>query len=528
MVKYIMWYRACARRNIVAGFILSIALSGCQSGDSAEPDDDTSSPTPPAVNGAPQITGSPQGLIQVGENYSFTPQASDPDNDPISFSIQNRPEWAAFNTTSGALSGTPQAGDEGTYLEIIISVTDGSLSDSLSPASLTVRATNFVPLTSIPAIPFDYAQAPGAITRSGSIPTTLNAGEVLSFTDQTINSDATLTCSGTEASPAFILGGTLTGNNDVFRISGSWCVFIDTVFDNVQPRTSGDHHIFRNVEITRVAGKNGMDLGGSNMVIVDSEIHHNQGDDRHGMQVTRGAESVWILRNYVHHNGGDGIQACHKCSADPPRNVYIGQNLFHSDRENAIDFKYIENVIVEGNTIHSLVSAPRDEMWCFDDGSSCGVFSSGSDGSAIVVGSDGGPTNVLIIGNEIYDTNHAIRIEEGTAIRVEDNFLHDINRQCLQLDKDGFDTVFSGNTCINADRGIFQNWRVNFSLTVDDNLFENLSGPSVEYETRAVGEASSLTNNIFRNSGPVIYANTTATTESTINALPNSGNNQVE
>lgn len=383
------------------------------------------------------------------------------------------------------------------------------------------------PLTSIPPIPFNYAREPGAVTMTGPLPASLNAGDVLDFTGQTVN-DHSLICNGTEADPAFILGGTLQGSNDVFSVSGSYCYFVATVFDNIQPRTSGDHHVFRNVEIANVAGKNGSSFGGSNIVVVDSEIHHNQGDDRHGIHVGSGADSVWILRNHIHHNGGDGFQACHGCSANPPRNVYIGGNLFHSDRENAIDFKYIENVIVEGNTIHSLVSAPPDVEWCFDDGSGCGVFSSGSDGSAIVVGSDGAPTGVVILNNEIYGTVNAVRIEEGAQVRIENNNFHDIAGRCLQLDKHGFDTVFSGNTCKNADRGIFQNWRVNFTLTVDSNIFEGISGPAIEYETRDVCDNSTLTDNLFISTGPVICANEIATTEAEINSLPGAGGNLVE
>ena len=485
---------------------------------------------PAPGNTAPTISGTPDDSVTVGSAYAFEPTASDPDGDELTFSITGMPAWATFSTSDGILSGTPGESDTGDWLDIVITVSDGQEEVSLSPFSITVEEDNdpLPELGSIPEIPFDYAQAPGTTTRSGSLPSNLNAGEVLAFTGQSANEDVSFSCNGTESSPAFIVGGTLSGSNDVLTITGSWCIFVDTKFDNMQVRTSGDHMIFRNVEISNVSGKNGSNLGGSNIVVVDSEIHHNQGDDRHGIQVTSGADSVWILRNYIHHNGGDGFQACHGCSANPPRNVYIGNNLFHSDRENAIDFKYIENVIVEANVIHSLVSAPSGQQWCFDDGSGCGVFSSGSDGSAIVVGSDGGPTNVLILNNEIYGTVNAVRIEEGTLVRIEGNTFVDIERQCLQLDKNGFDTVFAGNSCANAGRGIFQNWRENFSLDVDNNVFKNISGAAIEYESSSVGNDSTLTNNLFDSTGPVIYNNSVATTASDINALPGASNNDVQ
>lgn len=483
-----------------------------------------------AQNTAPLISGSPATSVTEGNSYSFTPTASDADGDALTFSISGRPSWASFSSSTGQLNGVPGAGDVGTWGDIVISVSDGNESSSLASFDIMVVADNAPPpiLGSIPDVPFNFERLPGPVTTSGSLPSSISAGEVLAFSGQTANGDVSLTCNGTELNPAFIVGGTLQGSNDVITISGSWCYFVDTVFNNIQVRTTGDHLVFRNIEVFNVSGKNGSSFGGSNIVVVDSEIHHNQGDDRHGIHVRAGADSVWILGNYIHHNGGDGFQACHGCSANPPQNVYLGNNLFHSDRENAIDFKYINNVIVEGNTIHSLVSAPPDQEWCFDDGSSCGVFSSGSDGSGIVVGSDGGPTNVLIIDNEIYGTVNATRIEEGTQIRVENNNFHDLTGRCLQLDKNGMNTVFSGNTCRSAARGIWQNWRQNFSLTVDSNTFENLSGPAIEYESGSVGNASTLTSNQFINTGPVIYSNTTANSEAEINSLPGAANNQVQ
>ena len=349
----------------------------------------------------------------------------------------------------------------------------------------------------------------------------------MNFTGATVNGDQSITCSGTEQSPAFIVGGTLQASKDVLRVQGSWCVFVGTKFVDIAVRTSGDHHILRDIEISEHGSKNGSSLGGSNIVLIGSEIHHNQGNDRHGVHVPSGASNIWVLRNYIHHNGGDGFQACHECSSNPPINVYIGQNVFHSDRENGIDFKYIENVVVSENILHSYVVAPEGVHWCFDDGSGCGVYTSGSDGSAIVIGSDGGPTNVLVTGNEIYSSVNAVRIERAVGVSLMNNYFHEIPGNCLSLEKEEFDTVYDNNYCENASRGIFQFWRVNFSLYVTNSTFANVSGPAIEYESDAVALASTLENNLFGNSGPVIYDKTIATTEPEVNSLPNSHGNVV-
>jgi hypothetical protein len=97
------------------------------------------------TNAPPQISGTPTTSIDAGGNYSFTPAASDPDGDTLTFSIANPPSWASFDTTTGSLSGAPTNADDGTYGNIVISVSDGELSASLPAFSITVTAINSAP-----------------------------------------------------------------------------------------------------------------------------------------------------------------------------------------------------------------------------------------------------------------------------------------------------------------------------------------------------------------------------------------------
>ncbi|MCU7851767.1 MAG: hypothetical protein KZQ80_06085 [Candidatus Thiodiazotropha sp. (ex Monitilora ramsayi)] len=94
----------------------------------------------PAVpNKAPTISGSPITSITEGESYAFAPSTSDPDGDNLTFSIFNKPTWAIFNTSTGNLYGTPGEQDIGSYIDIQITVSDGTSSTSLMPFSLTVE-----------------------------------------------------------------------------------------------------------------------------------------------------------------------------------------------------------------------------------------------------------------------------------------------------------------------------------------------------------------------------------------------------
>lgn len=92
----------------------------------------------PTTNSAPIISGNPAPAGTAGQSYSFTPQASDPDGDTLTFSIENAPSWSSFNAQTGSLTGTPQAGDVGQYSNIRISVTDGTLSASMSGFTIDI------------------------------------------------------------------------------------------------------------------------------------------------------------------------------------------------------------------------------------------------------------------------------------------------------------------------------------------------------------------------------------------------------
>jgi len=82
----------------------------------------------------PAISGAPETIVIVGTVYSFIPIATN----AISFSISNKPTWATFNSTTGALTGTPASGNVGTYSNIVISAMNVTGSASLPAFAITV------------------------------------------------------------------------------------------------------------------------------------------------------------------------------------------------------------------------------------------------------------------------------------------------------------------------------------------------------------------------------------------------------
>ena len=99
--------------------------------------------------------------MTVGQAYSFVPTASDPDGQTLGFGIANKPGWANFDITTGRLSGTPLAGDVNTYANIVISVSDGQATASLTTFSITVSAVpNTAPkISGTPATSVTVGQA---------------------------------------------------------------------------------------------------------------------------------------------------------------------------------------------------------------------------------------------------------------------------------------------------------------------------------------------------------------------------------
>jgi len=90
------------------------------------------------ANRTPVISGSPATSVVAGTAYAFTPVASDPDGQPLTFSIMGAPAWANFSQATGTLSGTPGAGQVGLTEGVVITVSDGTAYASLPAFSVAV------------------------------------------------------------------------------------------------------------------------------------------------------------------------------------------------------------------------------------------------------------------------------------------------------------------------------------------------------------------------------------------------------
>jgi hypothetical protein len=139
-----------------------------------------------------QISGTPPSSVNVGAAYNFVPTTSGASGTTLTFSIQNKPAWASFNSANGALTGTPSATSAGTYSNIVIGVSDGTNSPSLPTFSITVNQvsngtatlnwtavtqnTNGTPLTNLSGYRVHYGTAAN------------NMSTVITIANPTVNS----------------------------------------------------------------------------------------------------------------------------------------------------------------------------------------------------------------------------------------------------------------------------------------------------------------------------------------------------
>lgn len=85
------------------------------------------------------IYGTPSTSVLATRYYGFQSWASDTDHKTVTYSIQNKPSWATFNTRYGHLYGVPTAANVGTYSNIVITASDGISSASLKAFAITVK-----------------------------------------------------------------------------------------------------------------------------------------------------------------------------------------------------------------------------------------------------------------------------------------------------------------------------------------------------------------------------------------------------
>jgi len=127
------------------------------------------------------IYGTPTTSVIATRYYGFQSWATDTDHKAVTYSIQNKPSWATFNTRYGHLYGTPAAGNVGTYSNIVITASDGISSASLKAFAITVKPNGSTTTTG--------GGGTGTGTGSGGGTTSTTGSATVTWTPPALNTD---------------------------------------------------------------------------------------------------------------------------------------------------------------------------------------------------------------------------------------------------------------------------------------------------------------------------------------------------
>lgn len=96
----------------------------------------------PSLQSLPLITSNPPAHIETLQRYQYAPTVHGDAVEGLTFAVVGKPDWAIFDTRSGALSGRPGPLQAGVYPNIRVLVSDGERVAQLPPFSITVQAGN--------------------------------------------------------------------------------------------------------------------------------------------------------------------------------------------------------------------------------------------------------------------------------------------------------------------------------------------------------------------------------------------------
>jgi hypothetical protein len=135
-----------------------------------------------------QISGTPATTAEVGQFYSFSPTVVASAGSTLTYAVANKPAWAQFSATTGALSGTPSTGSVATDANIVVSVSNGAQSAALPAFNITVQPvtssvagtaslswsrptenTNGTPLTNLAGYVIRYGTSSAALNNKISV-----------------------------------------------------------------------------------------------------------------------------------------------------------------------------------------------------------------------------------------------------------------------------------------------------------------------------------------------------------------------
>lgn len=222
------------------------------------------------------------------------------------------------------------------------------------------------------------------------------------------------------------------------------------------------------------------------------DLNSSVEDDFLAFSVNQECEWVWVLGNEAYQMGGDSIRVgkatvnddAYRCS-----HVFVSDNHWHHNKENAIDIKEADNVVLSNNLCHDFTG------------------SGSASGEGIVVHNDA--TNVAIVNNIIYNCATGIVNSGVVGLLVYGNIIYD----CVRYSNAGETGAYPTGGGV---RSWASNSTVDQEIRVFCNTFINVDRPLIF----AKGLGNEAKNNIIYNrsfdNGYDIYTEGTAVASTTL------------
>jgi hypothetical protein len=170
--------RVCSAFLLAA--VAGVILAGCSNGSAtASGTSSGASTTPGTESNGLTISGIPALAVAAGSRYAFRPTASDIGAAALTFAVKNQPAWLQFDAATGALSGTPNAANIGSYSQIQITVSNGTATSALPAFSINVAQAGSASALAISGDPASDAVAGSAYSFRPTV--TAPAGAVLAY-----------------------------------------------------------------------------------------------------------------------------------------------------------------------------------------------------------------------------------------------------------------------------------------------------------------------------------------------------------
>jgi len=272
-----------------------------------------------------------------------------------------------------------------------------------------------------------------------------------------------------------------------------------------------DHIMVRNSIITGTGslatGTTGISATGGNGLQFEGLIAYNNtisymGDsesetenDRHALQTGSYINNVWHLYNTTHHNGGDGVQYSH--GGVNAHHFYYGGNVSYDERENCVDIKQADDVIISENTCYNI------------------EYSSSSPGECMVV--HYGPSRIWFINNDVSECVYGIMSTGAFDVHILGNNIHGMRESEKESHGDissyqtgggvvAYNTgnaYISNNTITDAVRGVAYEALAGYEADITGNIIVNLHNGAYTgnspYSIMLKGENTTVANSEIEN-----------------------------